>query len=144
MNQVKLSKFEKCDAKFIQENFSFAFRDSSIENIENIINSWKRTLGFCILFEDIKVGFIVLTDKNDGKLSFGVSVKEDFRGKGIASKAFELIKNKAKSMNYSSIISSCDKQNKASVNLHKKLGFNLVKTETNQSGFEMHRWEMMI
>ena len=71
-------------------------------------------------------------------------MKEEFRGKGIASKAFELIKNKAKEKGYSLIISSCVAQNKASENLHKKVGFNLVKTETNQSGFEMHRWEMQI
>lgn len=142
--KIRLSKFEKDDAEFIQDNFSFAFRDCSITNLESIIEGWKNTLGFCIVYNNEKVGFIILSQKQEGKLGFGIAVRQEYRGLGIATKAFSLAKEKAKEKGYSVITSSCSADNYASKGLHEKLGFKIIKTETNSAGNEMYRWEMVI
>ena len=142
--KVELIKFEKQDALFLQEIFSYAFRDSSIENLEKIIEGWKNSFCYGIVYNDEKVGFITLGKKMEGKLGFGVAIKEDCRGKGIASKAFELAKEMAKKQGYEWIISSCSVDNIASKGLHEKLGFKLIKEEINQAGNKMLRWELEI
>ena len=144
MQQVRLEKFKKEDATFLQENFSYGFLDKSIENFENIIEGWKTSLGFCIVYNDEKVGFISLSEKQDKKLSWGTAIKEEYRGKGIAGEAFKLIVQEAKKRGYFTIISSCAKSNTASQALHKKVGFSLIKEEINQAGNELCRWEMNI
>ena len=145
MKNVDLIRFKKEDAAFIQENFPTYYRDNSIENIERMIVETKPdALWFCITYGGEKVGIISLGEKQDNKLSWGVMIKEEYRGKGIAQKAFDLIKNKAKTQGYSTIISSCSTDNIASTRLHEKCGFNLIKTEVNQAGNEMYRWEMQI
>ena len=144
MQKVGLEKFKKEDASFIKDNFPTYFRDNSIQNIENIIDEWKETLGFCIMYGSEKVGIIALTEKQDKQLSWGEAIKEDFRGKGIAKEAFKLIIKEAQKRGYSKIVSSCAKSNIASQKLHKKVGFDLVKEEVNLAGNEMCRWEMNI
>lgn len=144
MQKVRLVKFKKEDATFLLENFSYGFLDKSIENFENLIEKWKTSLGFCIIYNDEKVGFISLGEKQDKKLSWGIAIKEEYRGKGIAGEAFNLIVQEAKKRGYSTIISSCAKSNTASKKLHKKVGFDLIKEETNLAGNEMCRWEMNI
>lgn len=141
---VELVKLEKKDALFLQENFSYAFRDSSIENLEDIIDGWKDSLSYGIAYKKEKVGFITLGKKPEGKLGFGVAVKEEYRGKGIAPKAFELAKENAKKQGYEWIVSSCSADNIASKRLHEKLGFKLIKEEINQAGNKMLRWELKI
>ena len=145
MKKIDLVRFEKEDAKFIQKNFPTYYRDNSIENIKKIIVETKPdALWFCITYGGEKVGIISLGEKQDGKLSWGVMIKEEFRGQGIAQEAFDLIKKKAKDQGYLTIISSCSTDNVASTRLHEKCGFNLIKTEVNQAGNEMHRWEIEI
>jgi len=144
MNKVKLEKFNKDDAKFIRDNFPTYFMDNSIDNIERIIESWNQSLGFCITYENHKVGIIALTEKQDKSLSWGSAIIKEYQGKGIATKAFELIVVEAQRQGYTKIISSCAKSNIASRNLHKKVGFNLIKEEVNSAGNEMCRWEMNI
>lgn len=144
MANVSLEKFKKEDAIFIRDNFPTYFRDNSIENIENVIEQWENSLGFCIMCDNKKVGIIALTERQDKSLSWGTSIIEDFRGKGIATKAFGLAVVEAKKKGYSTIISSCSKSNIASLHLHKKAGFDLIKEEINPAGNEMCRWEMNI
>ena len=144
VEKVELKKFEKQDAVFLQENFSYAFRDSSLENLEGIIDGWKDSLCFAIVYDKKKVGFISLGQKPEGKLGFGIAIKEEYRGLGIATKAFSLAKDKAKEKGYRVITSSCSADNYASKGLHEKLGFKLIKKETNPAGNEMYRWELDI
>lgn len=142
VEKVELKKFEKQDAVFLQENFSYAFRDSSLENLEGIIDGWKDSLCFAIVYDKKKVGFISLGQKPEGKLGFGIAIKEEYRGLGIATKAFAIAKQEAKERGYKQIVSSCSADNTASKRLHEKCGFTLIKTESNQAGNVMHRWEM--
>ena len=104
----------------------------------------KNSLLFGITYDDEKVGFIILSKKQDNKLCWGEAIKEGYQGKGIATKAFELAKQKAKEEGYTLIISSCSSGNVASKKLHEKCGFKLIQTEINQAGNEMHRWEIQI
>ncbi len=103
-----------------------------------------KSLGFCITYENQKVGIIALTEKQDKSLSWGSAIIKEYQGKGIATKAFELIVGEAQRQGYTKIISSCAKNNIASRNLHKKVGFDLIKEEVNSAGNEMCRWEMNI
>ena len=144
MSKVSLQKFKKNDATFIRDNFPTYFKDNSIENIEKIIDKWKASLGFCIMCDNEKVGIIALTERPDKSSSWGTSIIKDYQGKGIATKAFELIVIEAQKQGYSKIISSCAKSNIASQKLHIKVGFDLIKEEINQAGNEMCRWEMHI
>lgn len=146
MNSIKLVKFKKDDALFIKENFPTYYMDNSIENIQRIIidRSKPDDLFYCITFEGFKVGIISLKENKEKKLSWGIMIKNDFREKGIATTAFDLIKAMAKEQGYSTIISSCLKSNIASKKLHEKVGFKLIKEEQNSAGKEMLRWEMSI
>ena len=144
MLNVSLIKLNREDVKFIKDHFSTFFKDNSIENIERIIDSWKQSLGFGVVCDNQKVGIIALSEKADQSLSWGVAILEDYQGKGIATKAFELVVNEAKQKGYSKIISSCAENNIASKNLHKKVGFSLIKEEINQAGNKMCRWEISI
>lgn len=144
MLNIKLEKLKKEDATFIIDNFPTYFKDNSIENIEKIVNSWKSSLGFCIMYNNQKVGIIALTERQDKSLSWGTAILQEYQGKGIATKAFELIIIEAQKQGYSKIVSSCAKSNIASQNLHKKVGFDLIKEEINQAGNEMCRWEKNI
>lgn len=144
MIKVNLEKFKKEDAKFIRDNFPTYFLDNSISNIENVIEEWSNSLGFCIKFENKKVGIISLTEKENRTLSWGTAIIKEYQRKGIATKAFKLAVRKAKRKGYTKILSSCAKDNIASQNLHKKVGFTLIKEEVNSSGNEMCRWEMVI
>ena len=141
---VSLKKFEKEDAVFIRDNFPTYFKDNSIENIESVIEGWKTSLGFCIMYDNQKVGIISLGEKQDKVLSWGTAILEEYRGKGIGTKAFELILVEAKKQGYTKIISSCAKSNIVSRNLHRKVGFTLIKEEINPAGNEMCRWERNI
>ena len=96
MNKVELIKFQKEDSLFIQKNFPNYFRDNSTENIERIIGSWQDALCFCVTYNGAKVGIISLGEKEGRKLSWGVMIKEEYRGRGIAWSAFNLIEKKAK------------------------------------------------
>lgn len=144
MQDVRLEKFKNEDAYFIQKNFPNYFKNNNIENIERTIKSWESSLSFCIVYRGEKVGIITLGEKEGGELSFGVMIKEEYRGIGIAQKAFAMIKDKAIEKGYSLIVSSSAVNNIASNKLHEKVGFKLKKTEINQSGREMNRWEMEI
>lgn len=138
---VKLQKFTKEDAGFIIENFPGYFKTPTIEFVENQIEKWAKSLAFCIVYNDEKVGIITLSEKEGKKLSWGIIIKEEYRRRGIAKEAFEIISVVAKEKGYSMVISSCAKENVASANLHEKVGFSLVKEEINSAGREMLRWE---
>jgi len=142
MKKVSLIKFKKEDAEYIQKNFPNYFKDNSIINIENVIEKWKNSLAFCIVYNNEKVGIISFGEKQDKKLSWGMEIKDGFRGLGIGSLAFKLALIEAKNKDYSTIISSCSKDNLISKKIHEKMGFNLIKQEINSAGNEMCRWEM--
>ena len=144
MKNVSLIKFEKSDAKFVQENFLTYFKNFTTKNVENKIEKWRAGLGFCIVYDGQKVGLISLGEKQDRSLNFGIMILPDFRKKGIATAAFDLAKSIAKSKGYLTITSSCAKENLASENLHKKLGFDLEKEEKSPNGTDMLRWKMKI
>ncbi len=144
MNKVSLSKFQVEDAGFVKNNFASFFKNPTLDEVEKRIELWQDNLGFCINFGNNRVGLITLSEKQDKKLSFGIEILKEFRGKGIATHAFNLAAAEAKKRGYSTIISSCGKTNIASKNLHKKLGFALIKTEINAAGKEMCRWEKKI
>ena len=105
MQDVRLEKFKNEDAYFIQKNFPNYFKNNNIENIERTIKSWESSLSFCIVYRGEKVGIITLGEKEGGELSFGVMIKEEYRGIGIAQKAFAMIKDKAIEKGYSLIVS---------------------------------------
>ena len=142
MLDVRLEKFKKEDAQFIQ-NFN-CLLDNSIQNIERLIHNWQTSLGFCIVYNSEKVGIISLSEKENRTLSWEIGIIEDMRGKGIGKEAFKLILSEAKKRGYKKIVSSCAKENIASKRLHEKVGFQLIKEDVNAVGRCVCRWEMDI
>lgn len=143
MENVQLTKFEPNDAAFIKDNLPLYFKDNSISNIIDIIKRWSQELGYCILYNNEKVGIISLSKKGDN-YSLGTAIIDKYQNNGIASKAFQLICAEAKKQGITKIISSCKKSNIPSINFHKKVGFQLTIEETNAAGYQMLRWEINI
>ena len=143
MGNIQLIKFKPADATFIKNNLPFYFKDNSVSNIRSIINRLTNELGYFILYNKEKVGIISLSQKDEG-YSWGIAVIDKYQNNGIASKAFQLICAEAKKQCITKIISSCKKSNTPSIKLHEKVGFKLVKEETNAAGNEMLRWEINI
>lgn len=141
---VTLTKFKIENAEFVQHNFPYYFKDSSIENIEQAIKNWENTLAFCINYNNKPIGIISLSERSSTELSFGIAIIEEFRGQGLAEIAFEKISHLAKENGFQKIISSCSSQNRASKRMHEKLNFKLIKEEINPAGNKMCRWEKFL
>lgn len=144
MNKISLSKFDKGDVKFVLNNFAMFFKNPTAEQVEKRIEAWRDGFGFCINCDGQKVGLITLSEKQSKTLSFGIMILNQFRGKGIAKQAFDLAAAEAKSKGYTTIISSCAKTNQASIRMHQKIGFDLIKQEINAAGNEVCRWQKSI
>jgi L-amino acid N-acyltransferase len=69
-----------------------------------------------------------------------VYVHRDFRGMGVGSALMESIVEKAIELGYHSIVSGIVPPNERSVNLHKRLGFELVGAFP-EVGFKFGRWQ---
>jgi phosphinothricin acetyltransferase len=68
-----------------------------------------------------------------------VYIHKDFRGKGLASTLIQELVKHAKQQQLHTLIGAIDKDNNASVELHKKLGFQHAGT-IKQAGFKFGRW----
>lgn len=147
--KIWLRKFNEKDLDFILSKFSYFFITQTKEFVSSILNSWingksEGHLQFarCIMCDLQPIGIISLGEKEKGIVSFGMAILEAYRGNGYGTVAFNLATSELKGLGVKKIKSSCSYDNNASKMLHKKLGFTLIKSETNLAGNKMNRYEL--
>lgn len=155
--KIILRKFNNNDIDFIMNNWvgtdklNGFFKDKTKESLEDAFKKYDEEISgdrflfsYCIELEGRPVGIIQFTEKYKGTPNLNLYIEDIFRNKGIGTKAFEYGKEILKLKGYNLITSSCAQDNFASVNLHKKLGFNLIKEELSPNGTPMFRWRVLI
>ena len=133
---VEIRNFNNNDVKFIYDNWAENERWSGCKfdkdkleilsqinefNLKKFNNKYFEQ--FVIVNQEIPVGMISLCEQNKEEVSVNVFVHKDFRRKGIATKAYELIENVAQLKGYKNLVANVSKDNQISVNMHKKLKF---------------------
>lgn len=89
---------------------------------------------FVITYNKVPVGMISLYHQTETEASVGVFVHQDFRRKGIATIAYDLIEKVAKEKGYKFLSAGVLEENYASINMHIKLGFRKEKITLNKLG----------
>lgn len=124
---VVLRNFIKDDALILQAN---AFRDMSVEQIENLICEWnQKTVNskyfemFAIVVDKIIIGTISLYEHSGEVISIGPEVFKLYRQKGYAKEAMIYALNIAKEKGYKIVSQQIRTNNAASIALHSSLGF---------------------
>lgn len=144
---VWLRKFTKQDLDFLLSvNY---FKSPTKEFVMPVLNDWIKgenedhlRFARCIMLDNKPIGVISLGEKEKGVVGFGISILEEYRKNGYGTIAFNLAKEELRDLGIKKIKSSCAYSNIASKALHKKLGFILNKTEINQAGNKMNRYEL--
>ena len=104
-----------------------------IDKINNYVNSEVRKLineYYNIIVDNIIVGCILLTDKNDGKQLDEIYLEEEYRNKKIGTRIIKNVLN-----NNDIVYLWVYKENERAVSLYKKLGFNII--EETESRYYM-------
>ena len=144
---VWLRKFNEKDLDFLLSvNY---FKSPTKEFVMPVLNDWIKgenedhlRFARCIMLDNKPIGVISLGEKEKGVVGFGISILEEYRKNGYGTIAFNLAKEELRDLGIKKIKSSCAYSNIASKALHKKLGFILNKTEINQAGNKMNRYEL--
>lgn len=89
---------------------------------------------FYILVNDEIAGFIGMSHKNDYLFLSKLYIKKGFRHKGTGTKAFDFIKDYAKSCNYDKIILTVNKQNTNTIKAYEKWGFKTIEAVVTDIG----------
>ena len=74
-----------------------------------------------ILYENKRVGFYAIATEGDHMFLSKLYVEKEYRGKGLATAAFNKIKGLSKGLKY--IYLTCNKNNESSIAVYKHLGF---------------------
>ena len=155
--EIKLRKFNKKDIDFVIENWVGTdkldgfFKDRTRESLEESFKKYEEEksgdrflFSYCVDLDGRPIGIIQFTEKYQGIPNLNLYIEDIYRNKGMGTKAFEIGKEIIKSKGFNYITSSCRQDNVASVNLHKKLGFKIIKEENSPNGTPMFRWENKI
>ena len=155
--EIILRKFTDDDIDFVMDNWVGTdkldgfFRDKTRESLKESFKKYEKEksgdkflYSFCIDKDGRPVGIVQFTEKYENTPNLNLYIEDVYRNRGIGTKAFVLAKEIMKSKGFETITSSCVQSNQASVNLHKKLGFQVIKSELSPNGTPMFRWEMKI
>ena len=151
---VEIRNFNENDVEFIFNNWAGNPRwdgckfDKDKMEILSLINEFNTKMfddryfeQFVITNNKEPVGMISLYHQTQEEVSVGVFVHQDFRRKGIATKAYMLIEDVAKNKGYKILSAGVSEENYASINLHIKLGFRKETITTNKLGENQFRFE---
>mgnify|MGYP002625610560 CR=1 FL=1 len=124
---IRLREFEERDAAVLQKK---QMPDVGTEEITDMIRAWrtktfdgKRFEMLAVLSDDTVVGSVSLYERSKSVASVGIEVFADERGKGYASAAMKRIAETARNRGYRVIWDQVAANNKPSISLHEKLGF---------------------
>lgn len=114
--------------------------DIELEWIENVLHR-ENEKRFAILVDNVYVGNTQLTSITDESAVFHIFIGDTkYWGKGVASKAMDLLMNFAKNeLNLEKLILTVNQENKSAVNLYKRKGFVSVGIETKNSFVKMEK-----
>ena len=114
--------------------------DIELEWIENVLHR-ENEKRFAILVDNVYVGNTQLTSITDESAVFHIFIGDTkYWGKGVASKAMDLLMNFAKNeLNLEKLILTVNQENKSAVNLYKRKGFVSVGIETKNSFLKMEK-----
>ena len=107
--------------------------DEEINRINNYVNSEVPKLiidYYNILVDNKIVGWLLLTNKDDGKLLDEIYLEEEYRNKGIGTDIIKDILN-----NNDIVYLWVYKENEKAISLYRKLGFNII--EETESRYYM-------
>ncbi len=124
---IQLRYFMESDAAVLQKKQPMA---GSMESIVEMITAWesgtfqgKLFEMFAITWEQRIVGSISLYEHSKNVVSIGVDIFPEERRKGFAAEGIRLIIEKARDLGYKMIQDQVSVDNKPSIALHEKLGF---------------------
>jgi len=133
---VEIRNFNNSDVKFIYDNWAensdwegCKFDKDKLEILSQINEFNTKKFDnkyfeqFVITSNKKPVGMISLLEQNRDEVSVNVFIHQEFRRKGIATKAYSLIEKVAKDKGYKVLYAIVNEENKASINLHLKVGF---------------------
>ena len=153
--EIVLRKFNDNDIDFVINNWVGTdkldgfFKDKTRESLKESFEKYdleksgdRFLFCYCIDLEGRPIGVIQFTEKYKGIPNLNLYIEDIYRGMGFGSKAFQLVRKTIKEKGFSLITSSCMQNNHASVRLHKKLGFKIIKAENSPNATPMFRWQI--
>ena len=103
---------------------------------------------FGILNDNVLVGTFSFyqreIDKSENAVYLGVEISASNRKKGFATKAIMMAFEFARGKGYEKIFSQASVYNDASVNLHKKCGFEVIEKTINSKGNEVYNYRYVL
>lgn len=116
---------------------SFEERQNMIDESINKIHD-KSYFEFLVAYEnDTVIGFMNLYAHSEHIISCGPAIKEQFQNKGFGFYTETMALKYAKDRGYTIAVASVDENNKSSIALHEKLGFELDGNYFNRQGRNM-------
>jgi len=135
---IKLQSFKKSD---ISELLDTSLKQMSQDEIEAILCESTQKLRngkyyewFSILNDNNIVGFISIYAHSKHIVWLSFEIKPNYRRKGYALAAIESIIEHAKALGYTMVSDSVLAENKASIVLHERLGFEFNLQYNNEKG----------
>ncbi len=123
---IRLRKFEERDAAALQKQMP----DAAPEEIAELIRTWQSGVFdgkpfemFAVTSDDAVIGSASLYGRSKSVASVGMEIFPDERGKGYASEAIRMILETARNRGCRVILDQVAADNKPSISLHEKLGF---------------------
>jgi Acetyltransferases, including N-acetylases of ribosomal proteins len=87
-----------------------------------------------ILCDNEKVGYFSVHPENDRLLMSKLYLKEEYRGKGLGSKAIDDILEYGRTIGVNNVYLHVNKNNIPSINIYKAKGFEIVKYDDSEIG----------
>ena len=139
---ITLRRFAREDAEDVKQSF---YPDMTVSEAADMIDEWnsgvfggRRFDMFAIVSDGRIVGYVSLYERAGTTASVGAEVIPCERGNGAATEALALLTRYASEQGYLVLVDQVRADNKASIRLHEKLGFETDGYVcTNQRGHEV-------
>lgn len=89
---------------------------------------------YYLIYSDVPAGYMAVKIEKEKLFLSKLYILKEKRGKGLAGKSFEHLKNMLKENNLKVIYLTVNKNNLSSIEVYKKLGFEIVKEEETPIG----------
>ena len=124
---ITIRRFSQEDAEAVQQSL---YPDLPVSRLVEMIDEWnagsfrdRRFDLFAVMADERIIGYVSLYEHSQHIASLGAEVIPEERGKGAASEALKLLLQYASETGYRILLDQIRVDNTASLQLHKKLGF---------------------